>query len=340
MQALAELLGSRTDWTLTATVSLAAAMLGPAPELAGLQAHAIHPGLRMRGRLSLAFPPRELDAVRVDEHPRRGPLLELDCAHTTLYGVGSPLSPLLTEDILHQDDAEARERVRRFLDIFNHRILELLVRADLRARPLLAGPGGPEAPLPRVLAELQARPPRSADIPGLDEALAPFGGLLYQRARGLSGLEQLLRACVPWPTWVEPGVPRLVRLCEDDRSGLGTATARLAQSLVLGERVWDCGGSFRVCVGPLPPEAQAQLRPDGELHRRVEALVSLWCTEPVVWELEVHTTPRALGGMRLSARAPQSRLGESSWLGEPDAAAVTIVLSGGRTSQAVGGYRD
>jgi predicted component of type VI protein secretion system len=200
--------------------------------------------------------------------------------------------------------------------------------------------GAARSPLFRVLDELArgARPPQGAAVSASD--LEPFAGLLYQRSRGVSGLEQLLRAIVPWPSRVEPGVPRRVPLCKGDRSGLGTESARLAGSLVLGEQVWDCSGSLRVHVGPIPPEHRDELQPNSSLYRQVESLISLWCTDPVAWELELNTTPVALSGMQLSARAPQSRLGESCWLGTGGMPRVSVVLSGGKTSQAIGGAYD
>lgn len=336
-----DVLATRSDWTLFEVARLAVQTLGESvPSAPGMTQIAmtqmLSPSLRLRGHLGLEQPLREIVSCRVDMHPMRGPKLELDVAFMALYGVDSPLAPRLTERLLQEQEPEVRERVRRFLDIFNHRLMELLILAWARSRVGMEFGGIGGGPLQRAMGEILA-PPRPPPGAGLSEAdLAPYAALFFVRPRGHSGLAQLLRAFIPWPVELQSAVPRRVRLATRDRSGLGAPSACLASTLVLGDRIWDCGSSLRVVVGPVPAEERMALEPGGSLYRRVEGLIDCWCQEPAAWELELRLESGGVTGLCLSARAPASRLGVSSWLGTPSAAQVAVVLSATSVTETLG----
>lgn len=338
--ALGELLTQRTDWTLLEVVRLWSHLLaGASPAGADTPPLRLR-GLRLRGHLGLELPVRELMATHVETEVRGAPRLELDVPFMALYGLDGPLSPRFTERLLQEQDPEVQRRLREFLDIFNHRLLELWVLACFRPFPGVDLGGASGRGLRRVLCELQELPqpnPKS----GLTAAeLAPFTPLLMFRPYGLAGLGQLLRALVPWPVTVEGGVPRQVRLSREERSGLGTPLAGLAVSLVLGDRVWDASASLRVQVGPVPAEAKAALEPGGALYRRVEGLMELWCQDSAQWELELHLDTSGATGLCLSASAPVSRLGVDSWIGAPPSDQLALLVSAHSVTEATGAVHD
>ncbi|HZA51706.1 MAG TPA: type VI secretion system baseplate subunit TssG, partial [Myxococcaceae bacterium] len=108
------------------------------------------------------------------------------------------------------------------------------------------------------------------------------------------------------------------------RVRLGRNTAQLGRSIVLGRRVFDRAGTFRVRIAPLPRATFERLMPDGDLHPVVRSLVDLFVRDPLECELElmlgdeVHTfrlgtaQPARLGrDTYLAAGAIQKRVGRS-----------------------------
>lgn len=286
--------------------------------------------LRLRGHVSLSFPPRDVMAsqrVAQDGDEARGAVARLDVAFMTLYGVDSPLAMHVTEAMLRDDDPEARERVRDFLDIINHRLLSLLYRAWGRYRLHVSCRAWGRDPLSRALADLLDLPELSAEA-GLGPAtLLPLAGLLFTRPRSARGLEQVLRLVLPdLNVTVLSCVPREVQLNAGDRCRLGSRRSRLGRDLVLGDTVWDATSKLRIQVGPVEGPTVEELRAGGPSFRKLSALVNLWCQEPLPWDLEIKLASSDLAGARLGGETPTTRLGVNAWLGQPPARGASVFV--------------
>ena len=108
---------------------------------------------------------------------------------------------------------------------------------------------------------------------------------------------------------VEPFAGAWVEIAPEDRVALGVKASRLGQDLVLGGRVFDAAGRFRVVIGPLTAEGHARLTREGALGRATELLDAL-VAEPVEREIELWLAADAAPPLRLGA----SRLGRDAWL--------------------------
>jgi type VI secretion system protein ImpH len=116
-------------------------------------------------------------------------------------------------------------------------------------------------------------------------------------------------ACVE----IEQFVGSWVELAADERTRLGVAASRLGGSLVLGARVFDRAGRFRVVIGPLDAEAYARLSARervAEIRRLAGALAGDEHDIDVVLRL----APGAAPGFALSSSGTW-RLGKNLWLG-------------------------
>jgi type VI secretion system protein ImpH len=102
-------------------------------------------------------------------------------------------------------------------------------------------------------------------------------------------------------------------LAEDRRARLGTATAQLGRTAVLGRQVFDRAGTFRVRIAPLSRATHERLMPDGDLHPVVQALVELFVRDPLDCELEL-VLGEAVQAFRLGTPEP-ARLGRDTYLG-------------------------
>jgi predicted component of type VI protein secretion system len=107
---------------------------------------------------------------------------------------------------------------------------------------------------------------------------------------------------------IEPFAGAWVDIPADDRVALGVRASRLGEDLVLGRRVYDAAGRFRVVVGPLSAEGYARFTRRGGLGRVTEVLDAL-VVEPLEREVVLWLEADA---------APQLRLGRDAWLaGQP-----------------------
>jgi type VI secretion system protein ImpH len=266
-----------------------------------------------------------------------------------LTGTVSPLPPYMAEEIA-QESAQLGEgrRQAEFLDLFHHRALSFFHRATARydlaagalsdqtdawSRRLLAlvgvdaaarrGADAGDVPAWRLLRCAAILSERAVTAEGLAACLAD---LLADELRGSGGapgggapgleIEQFAAAAPVRPgagVEIEQFVGSWVQLAADERTRLGVAASRLGGSLVLGARVFDRAGRFRVVIGPLDAEGYARLAARervAEIRRLAGALAGDEHDIDVVLRL----APGAAPGFALSSSGTW-RLGRNLWLG-------------------------
>jgi type VI secretion system protein ImpH len=239
-----------------------------------------------------------------------------------------------------QEVAQEEEppRQREFLDLFHHRALSFFHRA--RAKHDLSGGALSDQSddWSRRLLALLGRdrlPAAGGDVDVPPWRLLRFAPLLAERAVTASALgacladvlaDDLRGAAVA----IEQFVGTWVELAPDERTRLGVAATELGRSLVLGTRVFDRAGRFRVVVGPLDAEGYARFSapgPAAAIRRTVRALAGEALDVEVVLRLAPHAAP----GCALSS-AGRFRLGQNTWIGRPSRETrVALDANGGTT---------
>jgi type VI secretion system protein ImpH len=279
--------------------------------------------IRFRHDPRLEFSASDVSALRETIQPadptdfaaERAPLVEITTTFLGLTGAVSPLPQYLAEEVA-QEDAEA-PRLREFLDLFHHRMISFFHRARLRCdwpagyradqsdswsrralallgRERAGDPGGPPAWKLLRWAPLLAE--RCVPAPGLAAALED------SLAPDLEGAGVLIEELVG--AWVEISAP--------EQNRLGRSASRLGRDLVIGRRVFDRAGKFRVVVGPLSRRGFARFGEPEPLRRIAEAVRAL-VVEPLDYEVVLWLSPEAVPRLVLSSRG-ETRLGRNSWL--------------------------
>lgn len=283
--------------------------------------------LRLRPALSLGFPAGDVAEGEWREFPASGRIL-LTTTFLGLYGSDSPLPVHFTESLLPQQDED--ERVREFLDLFHHRLLSLVYRAWLKYRYYATfRPDGRDA-ISQVVRGLLG-----LGTDGLDEnvgvspvALFRYAGLLSQRPRSAAGLAGQLRdyfdgvpirieQCVARWLWIQPG----------DRNVLGQRKCALGRDFLVGERVRDRGGKFRVKVGPVGLDKYVDFLPPGKGAAELAALVRFYCGDPLEFDIGVTLRGEEVPDSPLGEHGLIGRLAWTSWVKSQPSADREVVFA-------------
>lgn len=221
----------------------------------------------------------------------------------------APLAEIVQDRIRERDFGP-----RDFLDIFHHRLLELLYRAAQAHRPALT-PSTPEQSAAgeylRAFAGLAPAGLRHRQaVP--DAALLYYAGLLCQRPRSASGLERMLADYFQIPVRVRQMRGRWRALPEEETTALGVSgrNQRLGAGAALGGRMWDQAGGIELELGPLTQSQFAELLPGGAAARRLRDLTCFYAGTALALEARLVLRAAEVPAARLG----QARLGWTGWL--------------------------
>ncbi|MEZ6186369.1 MAG: type VI secretion system baseplate subunit TssG [Planctomycetota bacterium] len=298
-------------------------LLHPDATPVGLQGPPDDEVVRFSGWLSLAFPPGDVASVasweripdglgNVDARPR----FSLEATFLGLYGSSSPLPTCYTEELLDQEDPEAE---RAFYDLFQHRLISMVYRSWERYR--IAARFRPDGEdyysqrLGRLVHVSEREVPEGSAMPRLE--LLALAGLLSQGPRSAASLSAALRASFDGVEFkVESFIPRWQDIPRDQYSRLGTENSILGQDLLLGSRIRDMGGTFRVVVDTTGFADYADFLPGGRRFQAAREVIDLFNSDALDYELEVRLP--AAGAPPFALGTQHARLGWSTWLGRPD----------------------
>ncbi|MHB1011537.1 MAG: type VI secretion system baseplate subunit TssG [Desulfobacteria bacterium] len=267
--------------------------------------------LRIRPDLSLGFPAS--DVARIEETPGGPAGYRVTVSFLGLYGASSPLPTFYTEDLIDEQLSDSTT-TRDFLDIFHHRLYLLLFRCWSKYRQLVkvVEEESPED-LEKLFCLMGLGEPELRNVAGGPYGLLRYIGLFTQHPRSAAGLEGLLQDVIGGPS-VEliPCLLRKARIPPDQRAVLGESGRRLGEDCFLGDEIDDRMGKFRLRIGPLDANRFDSLLPGRPAHRRVAAMVGLYLTDPLEYDIELvlsrgEAKTVCLGAQRWSA------LGLDTW---------------------------
>lgn len=273
-----------------------------------------------RPHSALVFP--AADVRRIEALTEPTPRARLVVTFLGLYGVDAPLPTYFYDDIAA--DRPGVEALRDFLDLFNHRFYAFFYRAWRKYRPDVGyGMPGGERHARRLLAVagLGTRGATTGTPLPDPMRMASFAGWLAPHARHAEGLGKLLSSMLDGPAVrIEENVLRWVPL--PTRPRMGTDGFRLGSSAVIGARVPDRTGKFRVAIGPLSFDDYLTFRPGETRAALVAFCVRLYAPDYLDYDVELSIDASGIPPVRLGAG--DVRLGMTTWLGRPRTGLVTL----------------
>ena len=266
--------------------------------------------VRFISRVGLEFASSEIQDLQPSLHAGDPPVMTV--TFLGLAGLQGPLPRVDTERLLervrHKDTA-----FRDFLDIFNHRLVSLMVRARKSHFPALCSQEPHRTPVANYLrsffgaglASLQNRMPIS------ERLLLHYAGILSQRPRSASGLERMLADYFRVPVQIHQmmGQWRELEPEQCSRIGLSGQNQDLGNA-VLGQRYWDQQGRLEVELGPMGFPMFQDLLPSGKGYLPLCELTRFYVGTDYEFGFRLVLKASEVPASRLG----QARLRWTSWL--------------------------
>lgn len=282
--------------------------------------------LEFQANPSLGFPCSDVD--RVEFFTEHGQLRARMCFNPiSLIGSGSPLPAFYGEQAL--GESEDGNPTRNFLDLFHHRLQRLMLpiwkkyryRANFESGALdpfsaqlfaLIGLGGEEI---RRAQELNWK------------RLLPYLGLLSLRAHSAALIEAVLRYYFKHAQLtIEQCIERRVEILGEQLNRLGRVNSMLGEDLVLGERVRDRSGKFRIHIRELDWLRFHEFLPIGFGYQPLCALVRFTLRDPLDYDIRLVLRQEEIRELRIGEQNACC-LGWTSWLGREKADGVVTLGS-------------
>lgn len=282
--------------------------------------------VRFRAHQALVFPSAavlgaEPPTQAMDGVPARPPALVV--GFMGLTGPSGVLPQHYTE-LLIRSVRDKSFSIRDFFDLFNHRLISLFHRAwekyRLPATYERQAPG--EDPVTAcVMALVGLDTPRLRERLAVDdEAIAHFSGHYAHWPRSVAALEAVLSDFFARIVRIEQFRGRWAWLARDELSVLPNpslpegAFAQLGVSAVVGEKVWDVQGSFRVRMGPLSYQQFVTFMPGSRDLAQLVDLTRLFVGPTLSFDLQLTLARQDVPFLTLGGGDYVPRLGWNTWL--------------------------
>lgn len=253
--------------------------------------------IRVRPRLSLAFPESDLHSVKLT-HDR----LLIETNFFGLYGVTSPLPHFYTEDLM---DAEQNgyHSLRGFIDIFHYAAYPLLVKAWTKNR-LATGLGllSQSRHVLRDTSWLGLMDPQFRLKFDQWRKMLPLAPVLSGKTRSASGLQFLIaRIIEQGKVFVQPCSAVRLRIPVVHHLQLGTKNHQLGHSALVGDLIDDRSNNVLVVLTDVPTSVARSIVPGGSRFKLLQQSVSLFLRSSLRVTIRVHASPERsiVGSCRL-----------------------------------------
>jgi len=284
----------------------------------GLTEEQLHDFLELQANPSFGFPGSDIDRLEVfEEHGLLRVKLRLNVIG--LIGAASPLPVFYAEQALGY--SEKINTTRDFMDVFHHRLQKLMVPVWRKYRYHAMFLNGASDPFSEQLfALIGLGGSRIRDAKALNwKRLLPYLGLLSLRAHSAALIEAVLRYYFKHPAlFIEQCVERSVGIARMQLNRLGKANHQLGEDAVLGERVRDRSGKFRVHIKQLGWDRFHEFLPTGSGYSPLGALVRFTLRDPLDYDICLQLLHEDIRSLRIG-EVNTCHLGWTTWLGREEA---------------------
>lgn len=269
----------------------------------------------------MEFAPAEVAGFRFGEDG----VPQLESWGFGVFGPNGALPLHLTELVYERRRQHADPAVGDFINLFQHRMLELFYRAWADSDPA-ASHDRPDADHFRLFigsfVGLGATESRG-QLPAIgDESVLGRAGLFGVQSRPAEALEKIVSGYFRLPARVGNFTGEWLEIPAGARTllGHGGEAAQLGIGATLGQKSWQVQHGATLHLGPLDYEQFSDLLPGAPGRAALEELLGVFAGGEWHWRMRLvlhrpRIPPLRLGGETDAGRPPE--LGWSTWLGTP-----------------------
>ncbi|WP_294541185.1 type VI secretion system baseplate subunit TssG [uncultured Rhodoblastus sp.] len=228
--------------------------------------------------------------------------------------------PLATTEEAHYWLLARDDAFPRFLDIINHRFLQLFFRAWADSRPAAQHDRPAEDRFHAYIGSavgIGSAPFRDLDsVP--DGAKLGYAGLLGAKAKSASRLRGAIRGLFGVEVEVEEFVGSRLQLASDDCTRLGANLSALGVDTMLGRTFYSVEDKIRIRIYAPDLIAYKRFLPEGDRCEPLVDLVFFYLGEELDWDVELAIPATKIQNICLGK---SGELGWTSWL-SPDLSAT------------------
>ncbi|MCF5806093.1 MULTISPECIES: type VI secretion system baseplate subunit TssG [Pseudomonas syringae group] len=274
----------------------------------------LHEYLELRAHPQFGFPRSDIESM--DFFHENGTLyVRLYLNVMSLIGSDSPLPAFYAEQALGELDKP--NTTRDFLGIFNHRLQKLLLPVWRKYRyHAVFARGANDRFSEQLFALIGLHGTCIRNTTELNwKRLLPYLGLLSLRAHSAALIESVLRYYFKHAQlFIEQCVERSVCIDHSQTNRLGKSSSQLGKNAVLGTRVPDRGGKFRIHIKQLDWARFHEFLPIGAGYAPLGALVRFTLRDPLDYDICLELLNEDIRELRI-AQTNTCRLGWTTWLG-------------------------
>ncbi len=268
--------------------------------------------VRVRPELTFNFQYNEISAV---EKPTDTSFCFLmTVTFLGMYGTGSPLPMFYTQELFKEQENNLSVS-RDFIDIFNSVLYEAYFYIWGKYSLLYSLFEAPDHTLQERLLFL-------AGLGGKNfckQFSAPhhqvrYTGLSARPVKTAEGLRTIIADTLDGPTvLIEQCVTRMAPIPADQQLRLNKTSNVLGKSTVVGRKVLDRMGSFRIHIGPIHSRSLIRFLPNSSSMAAIAEQVRFYLDQPLEWDVEVCCHTKSMTTLQLGKKNC-ALLGWNTWI--------------------------
>jgi len=248
--------------------------------------------IRMRPASEISFPASDIRRCKLGEDNK----FDLQLNFMGLYGVDAAVPNYFTEFIARDD--ESSEAMRRFLDIFCHRLYSQFYLAWKKYRPF-THLEQKDSPYLHYLAAISGNVVTESDSVEMS-----YCGAIGSRVRSATSLSGVLSDFMGnVPVKIDQFVARWIKL--DEQVNLGEAGPNalcLGDNTIIGSEVLDVSGKVDIVIGPMKSNEVNGLLPGNERAQELGNLVDRFMDPTMNFDVLLKVEPSDGIGIYLGAK--------------------------------------
>lgn len=227
-------------------------------------------------------------------------------------GLPLHISEMIYEKYIYQKDRSLND----FLDIFNHRLIELFYKSWYQSQDVISLDRKDNWTFSRYISSLIGADEQQDKLDYIHHYQRLFfSNFLLNKNLPVQNLQQVLNFYFKMPVSIVQNIGQWIDAQQHVTKIGRELTLNLGQGLLIGERIYDAMQRFCVQIGPISTQQYIKFLHQRIYAKQLEFWVEQYAHYQYQWEIEVIIDKEQIEPFYLGSGII---LGETSWIGKPN----------------------